>query len=130
MAAWHSQDWRIRAGYQYQTINRSEVDDIIVSRGNTPYKHNHVLIGDVSYHAFKNTIVFLRGQYMANQFNGEVPLAYNSLTADRFNQRYGLVSTGLIFFTFLRVSLLIGLSFQPFGGLRPELAEGLERLGF
>lgn len=97
MAAWHGDDWRVRGGYQYQTINRSEIDNIILSRGNTPYKHNHVLVGEVSYQAFKHTTVFLRGQYMTNQFNGEVPMAYNSLTADRFNQRYGIVSTGLIF---------------------------------
>jgi hypothetical protein len=97
MADWHNHDWRIRAGYQYQTINRSQVDDIIASRGNTPYKSNHVIISDVSYRVYKNAIVFMRGQYMKNQFNGEVPMAYNSLTADRFNKRYGILSTGLIF---------------------------------
>jgi hypothetical protein len=97
MADWHNNDWRVRAGYQYRTINRSQVDDIIASRGNTPYKSNHVIISDLSYRAFKNGIIFLRGQYMKNQFNGEVPMAYNSLTADRFNKRYGILSTGVIF---------------------------------
>lgn len=95
MARWHSAKWQVRAGYQYQTIRRSDVDDIIERRGTTAYKHNHVLISDVSYDVSKNVSVFLRGQYMSNQFNGEIPMAYNSLTAEKFNQKYGIVSTGL-----------------------------------
>jgi hypothetical protein len=97
MSAWHSTNWRLRGGYQYQIIKRNKVDDIIASRGDTAYKHNHVLVADVSYNVFKNTILFVRGQFMTNQFNGELPMAYNSLTAEKFNQRYGMVSTGLIY---------------------------------
>ena len=55
-----------------------------------------MLVADVSYNVYKNAIVFMRGQFMTNQFNGEMPLAYNSLTADKYNQRYGVVSTGLM----------------------------------
>jgi hypothetical protein len=97
MASWTVNDWRVRGGYQYQTINRDQIDDIIASRGGVAYKNNQVFIADVSYKLFRNTTVFLRGQYMKNQFNGEIPLAYNTLTADRFNQHYGILSTGLIF---------------------------------
>jgi hypothetical protein len=97
MSAWHSTNWRVRGGYQYQIIKRSKVDDIIASRGDTAYKHNHILTADLSYNVYKNTILFVRGQLMSNQFNGELPMAYNSLTADKFNQRYGIVSTGLMY---------------------------------
>lgn len=96
MARWHSANWQVRAGYQYQSIRRSDVDDIIERRGATAYKHNQVLISDVSYDVSKNVTVFLRGQYMSNQFNGEIPMAYNSLTAEKFSQKYGIVSTGLV----------------------------------
>lgn len=96
MADWHSVNWRLRGGYQFQYIKRNNVDDIIISRGGSAYKHNHVAVADVSYNAHKNIVVFLRGQFMTNQFNGELPLAYNSLTADKYNQRYGVVSTGLM----------------------------------
>lgn len=96
MADWHSVNWRLRGGYQFQYIKRNDVDDIIVSRGGAAYKHNHVVVADVSYNAYKNIVVFVRGQFMTNQFNGELPLAYNSLTADKYNQRYGIVSTGLM----------------------------------
>jgi len=96
MADWHNVNWRVRGGYQFQYIKRDDVDDIIADRGGKAYKHNHVLVADVSYNAYKNVVVFLRGQFMTNQFNGEMPLAYNSLTADKYNQRYGVVSTGLM----------------------------------
>ena len=95
-AKWHTDNWQVRAGYQYQMINRDHVDDIVENRGGTAYKHNHVLVADVAYKIFKNTAIFLRGQYMTNQFTGELPMAYNSLTANSFNQKYGIVSTGLI----------------------------------
>lgn len=95
MASWRSNNWRVRGGYQYQTIKRSEIDGIILARGNTPYKNNHILVADVSYKVMSNMFVFVRGQYMKNQFNGEVPMAYNSLTADRFDKRYGIFSAGL-----------------------------------
>jgi len=95
MAEWHNTDWRLRAGYQYQTMKRDHVDDIITSRGSVAYKHNHVLVTDVSYNVTPSVALFVRGQLMSNQFNGEIPLAYNSLTAEKYHQKYGFVSTGL-----------------------------------
>ncbi|MDB5963122.1 MAG: hypothetical protein JWP59_4416 [Massilia sp.] len=92
---WHSGNWRARLGYQYQSIKRDDVDDIIENRGGTAYKHSHVLVTDVSYNIYKNVVLFARGQLMSNQFNGEVPLAYNSLTAEKYDQKYGFISTGL-----------------------------------
>jgi hypothetical protein len=97
MTAWTVNDWRIRGGYQYQSINRHEIDELVESRGTMAYKNNQILIADVSYKVLKNATVFLRGQFMKNQFNGEIPLAYNTLTADRFGQRYGILSTGVTF---------------------------------
>lgn len=91
---WHSGNWRARLGYQFQAISRDDVDDIIEKRGGTSYKHNHVLVTDVSYNVYKNVVLFARGQIMTNQFNGEIPMAYNSLTADKYNQKYGFLSVG------------------------------------
>jgi len=34
---------------------------------------------------------------MSNQFLAEVPFLYNGLTARRFDARYGLLTTGLVF---------------------------------
>ncbi|MGS0743499.1 hypothetical protein ACVBEF_16995 [Glaciimonas sp. GG7] len=93
---WHTDNWQLRAGYQYQYINRDKIDDIVTSRGGQAYKSNHILMADVMYVLFKNTTVFVRGQLMTNQFVGEIPFAYNTLTASRFDRRYGIVSTGLV----------------------------------
>lgn len=96
MAKWSKDDWQVRAGYQYQALNRSGVDDIIQRRGGVVNKRNHILIGEVMYKIVHNAAIFVRGQYMSNQFTGEIPFAYNSMTSQRFSQRYGILSTGLI----------------------------------
>jgi hypothetical protein len=92
---WASGRWRMRGGYQYQTLKRKNVDAIIRQRGGSPSTSNHVLIGEVSYELTQVLSVFARGQYMTNQFTGEIPFAYNTFTARRFHKRYGIVSAGL-----------------------------------
>ncbi len=94
-ARWRSENWQWRAGYHYQQSEREHVDAIIVARGGASYRHNHVAVADLSYRVFGQTRLFLRGQYMARQFNGELPMTYNSLTAAGFDQRYGFLSAGL-----------------------------------
>jgi hypothetical protein len=96
MLKWQKQDWQVRGGYQYQSFNRGQVDSTITSRGGVAYQSNHILLGDVMYRLSANTAIFARGQYMTNQFTGEIPLLYNSLTASRFDKRYGILSAGLI----------------------------------
>ncbi|MDO8248191.1 MAG: hypothetical protein Q7T78_00530 [Rhodoferax sp.] len=96
MLKWQKQDWQVRGGYQYQSFNRNQIDSTITSRGGVAYQSNHILLGDVMYRLFSNTAIFVRGQYMTNQFTGEIPLAYNTLTASRFNKRYGILSAGLV----------------------------------
>ena len=94
--AWQGQDWQVRGGYQFQHLNRSQIDSTIQARGGSAYQDNHILIGEVMYRLLSNTALVLRGQYMSNQFVGEMPFAYNTLTASRFDKRYGLLSTGLV----------------------------------
>lgn len=88
--------WQLRGGYVLQNIQRSAVDDVIRSKNKTPYNLNHTLMGEVGYKMTRNTMLFTRGQVMSNQFLTEVPFLYNSLTSQRFNQRYGLLSIGLV----------------------------------
>lgn len=97
MLRWHddSATWHVRAGYHYQLLNRKAIDDTVVSKGGTPYRSNNIFVGEIGYAFFKNATLFVRGQYMSNQFVGEIPFVYNALTASRFNRRYGLLSTGL-----------------------------------
>ena len=94
--AYNTGPWQWRGGYVMQNIQRSAVDDVIRSKNKTPYNLNHTLMGEVGYKMTRNTLLFTRGQVMSNQFLAEVPFLYNSLTSQRFNQRYGLLSIGLV----------------------------------
>lgn len=96
MLKWTKQDWQVRGGYQFQSLNRNQIDSTIQSRGGIAYQNNHILMGDVMFRLLSNTAIFVRGQYMSNQFIGEIPFAYNTLTASRFDKRYGILSTGLV----------------------------------
>jgi hypothetical protein len=92
---WQGQRWHAGAGYEYMHLSRSDIDDILVSRGETPYKTSNVLVVEGGWKAWSSMTLFARGQLMSNQFAGEIPMAYNSVTARRFNQRYGILSLGL-----------------------------------
>jgi hypothetical protein len=93
---WKADKWQAKGGYQYQYLKRNQIDDTVNSRGGSSYQSNHTLIGELRYQAMSSTAIFLRGQYMTNQFVGEMPFAYNTLTASRFGKRYGFLSTGLV----------------------------------
>lgn len=95
-AKWLTGDWQFRAGYEYQRLKRDGVDDIISQRGGKPVENNHTFVGEVMYRVSNNVSLFGRGQLMASQFTGEIPLAYNSLTASRFDKKYGFVTAGVV----------------------------------
>lgn len=95
MLHWQHARWDLRGGYQFQYLNRSNVDSLIVSRGGTSYQTNHVLVADVSRKITPHVAVFARGQMMSNQFVGEIPFAYNSVTASKFSRKYGIASFGV-----------------------------------
>lgn len=96
MLNWKKNDWQVRGGYQYQYLKRKLIDDTISNRGGSSYQSNHILIGEVKYQIIKEAAILLRGQYMTNQFVGEIPFAYNTLTASRFGKRYGFLSAGVL----------------------------------
>lgn len=91
-------NWALRGGYQFFSIQRDLVDSVISARStdNTVYRTNHTLLGEVAYRMAPGVRVFARGQAMSNQMLSEMPLLYNVLTARRFNERYGVLSAGLM----------------------------------
>jgi hypothetical protein len=96
MTKWNQGDWQLRGGYQFQRLDRNNIDDLITRRGGTAVTSNHILIGEVMYKIVNNVSLFARGQYMSKQFTGEIPFAYNTMTARRFDQRYGILTTGVV----------------------------------
>jgi hypothetical protein len=93
---WLTGNWQFRAGYDYQRVNRSGVDDIISQRGGKPIDNNHTFIGEIMYRVSDHVSLFGRGQMMVRQFTGEIPFAYNTLTASRFDKKYGFVTAGVV----------------------------------
>lgn len=92
---WQKNDWILRGGYQFQNLNRKNVDALIVSSGGVAYKSNHIIVGEVSYKLMPKVAVFTRVQVMSNQFVGEIPFSYNQVTSSKFNRRYGFASFGV-----------------------------------
>jgi hypothetical protein len=70
---WQREKWRLRAGYQYQHLNREEVDDAIVNSGGISYQTNHIFVGEISRRIKSSISAYARGQLMSNQFVGEIP---------------------------------------------------------
>lgn len=96
MLQWQLARWQLRGGYQFLHLERDRVDAAIESRGGTSYQNNHILMGEVRRGITNHVQLFLRGQYLRYQFNGQIPFAYNSFTAHRFANQYGLLSAGLV----------------------------------
>jgi hypothetical protein len=93
-AQWEREKWQVNVGYQYQYLNRNEIDAAIVQRGGVAYKSNHVVIAEIARKYNKELTLFVRGQVMSNQFVGELPFSYNSVTANKFGQLYGFATFG------------------------------------
>lgn len=95
----HIGAWSLHGGYDLTLMHRNPVDDVIASLPtyNKTYTVNHTLVGEVSYRLAQGVRVFTRGQLMTNNFLSEIPMIYNSVTAKRFNEKYGLVSLGVAF---------------------------------
>ena len=96
MWQWHNRNWALRGGYQYQYWRRSNVDNLIISGGGVAYKSNQIIVVDVMRKVVDHVAVFVRGQEMSNQFVGEIPFAYNGVTASKFARRYGFASVGVV----------------------------------
>jgi len=87
--------WRYQAGIALETVDRPSVSTYLASAGEAHYNRNLKLIATVNYENLDGFYAYVRGQYMSNQFLSDIPLLYNSITARRFNQRYGYVSVGV-----------------------------------
>jgi len=87
--SWHKDNWRMRGSYLWQKFNRdSGVSDAFTAV--------QTVTGEVAYRIGDGKAVFVRGQLMDRNLMGETPLAYNSLTASRFDKMYGLLTLGLV----------------------------------
>ena len=94
-ASYSAGAWTYRAGYLMALTSRPSVDDAVQSLGNTPYRRNQTLVGEVAYRFTQSMHIYSRVQLMQRQFLSEIPFLYNSITSPIFGVKYGVVSAGL-----------------------------------
>jgi hypothetical protein len=92
---WQGQTWGTRLGLVVEHWQRERIDAVIVQRKGHAYTTNATLIGELSANLMPHVTALMRGQFMRNQFVGELPLAYNTLSASRFGSTYGLATFGV-----------------------------------
>ncbi len=92
---WQRGLWTLKAGYLFHVIRREAVDDILVARGQAAYSQNHNISLQADYRLRPHVSLFARGQLTSNLFFNDIPVTYNSSTADRFGSKYSLFSLGL-----------------------------------
>jgi hypothetical protein len=92
---WRKGPWTLMGGYLFHVVRRELVDDILASRGNTSYTQNHNIALEADYRVHPMLTVFARTQLTSNLLLSDLPVAYNSSTADRFGSKYTLFTVGL-----------------------------------
>ena len=93
--SWRSGPWTLKAGYLFHAVKRKLVDDILRARGEAAYTKNHNLTLQADYRVRPQVTLFARTQLTSNLFFNDIPVTYNSSTAERFDSRYTLFSVGL-----------------------------------
>lgn len=92
---WQRGPWTVQMGYMFHVVKRRAVDDILKARGDTSYTHNHNITVQANYRLTPHLSIFGRGQITSNLFFNDIPVAYNSSTAERFGSKYSVFSVGL-----------------------------------
>lgn len=94
-AQWRDDAWSLAGGYLFYKIRREDVDDILASRGNPVYRHNHQLMFEAAYKLNPRWSPFVRAQINSNLFFNDIPVTYNASTSGSFGTALSVVTIGL-----------------------------------
>lgn len=94
-AQWRDDAWSLAGGYLFYKIRREDVDDILASRGNPVYRHNHQLMFEAAYRLNPRWSPFVRAQINSNLFFNDIPVTYNASTSGSFGTALSVVTIGL-----------------------------------
>ncbi len=94
-AAWRSGPWTLRGGYLFYRIQREAVDDTLTSRGWSSYTQMQSITLDVNYRFSQHMSVFVRGQLNDKLIFNDMPVIYNTFSADLVGGKYSIYSLGL-----------------------------------
>jgi hypothetical protein len=87
--------WSMQLGYEHQRLNRDQIDRLIAQRGGRPVDRNHIGIAQMGYQLEPGWSLVVRVQVMTQSWVGEMPMSYNTLTAQHMDRLYGWLSTGV-----------------------------------
>jgi len=59
--------------------------------------HNHIIDASIAMNMTKNTLVYIGGRLMMEQFNSDIPYLYNKYTKTQFDHKYGFAKFGFIY---------------------------------
>ncbi len=94
-AAWRTGLWTWRGGYLYYAIEREAIDDVLASRGWSSVKQSKTLMMEANYRINPRVSVYARGQLSTSLIFNDMPVLYNSYSADLFGGRYSIYTVGL-----------------------------------
>jgi hypothetical protein len=94
-ADWRTGPWTLGVGELLDSVGRKAVDDILRTRGEASYRRNQTITLEADYRVSEHLSVFARSQNHSKLFLSDVPVTYNTSTADSFNNRWSLLSLGL-----------------------------------
>lgn len=94
-ATWSHGPWTLRTGYLWYVVQREGIDDILAARGWSSYNQTRILALEANYRVSPNLSVFARSQLSNTLIFNEMPVAYNTFSADLFGGKYSIYSVGL-----------------------------------
>ena len=92
---WQRGAWTYQAGYLLYVVQREAVDQILANRDKPSYTRNQNITLQATYRLQPHVSLFARGQLTSNMLLNDIPVTYNSSTAERFGSKYTLFTLGL-----------------------------------
>jgi len=94
-AAWNHGPWTMRAGYLWYAVQREGIDDILAARGWSSYSQTRTIALEANYRIRPNLSIFARSQLSDTLIFNEMPVLYNTFSADLNGGKYSIYSVGL-----------------------------------
>ncbi|OIN93446.1 MAG: hypothetical protein AUJ20_04225 [Comamonadaceae bacterium CG1_02_60_18] len=93
--AWNHGPWTLRAGYLWYAVQREGIDDVLAARGWSSYSQTRTIALEANYRIRPNLSIFARSQLSDTLIFNEMPVLYNTFSADLNGGKYSIYSVGL-----------------------------------
>lgn len=92
---WRNGPCALKASYLLHVVKRKLVEDTLRARGEAAHTKNRNVTLQADYRVRPRATLFARTQPTSKLFFNDIPVTYNSSTAERFGSKYSLVGVGL-----------------------------------